>query len=106
MSEKRTIQQNKSLHKWCEMIAEEYNNAGLDIETVVKNYTMDLFWTKEAVKEVLIRHIIRNMFKKESTTEIMKTGELDKLIDVITKFNAKMGIGYIPFPSEEKLENN
>ena len=97
--DKRTNQQSKALHKWCEMLAEAYNERGLDIATVIENYTMDAIWTKDSVKEVLIKHILRNVFGKKSTTEILKTGELDKLIDMITKFNSKMSIEYIPFPS-------
>ena len=106
---KRTNQQSKALHLWCSMLAEAYNERGLDIATVIENYTMDAIWTRESVKEVLIKHILRNVFGKQSTTELLKVGELDKLIDMITKFNAKMEIEYIPFPSveheQEELKN-
>ena len=104
--EKRTDAQNKALHLWCEQIAEEYNNAGLDIEAVISNFTMDLFWTKESVKDLIIRTAITRMFGKRSTTQLSKQDEIDKVVDVVTRFNSKMGIGYIPFPSIDEIINN
>ena len=101
----RTLAQNNSLHKWCELIAGAYNEKGMTIEEVIKNFKMELFWTKESVKELIIRTAITRMFGKRSTTQLLKSGEeIDKLIDVVTKFNAQMEIEYIPFPSLEELE--
>ena len=104
--EKRTDAQNRALHLWCEQIADEYNNAGLDIEEVISNFTIDLFWTKESVKDLIIRTAITRMFGKRSTTQLSKQDEIDKVVDVVTRFNSKMGIGYIPFPSIEEIINN
>ena len=100
--ETRTLIQNNSLHKWCEQIAEAYNEKGMTIEQVIKNFKMELFWTKESVKEIIIRTAIQRMFGKHSTTQLLKTsGEIEKLVDVVTKFNAQMEVEYIPWPSVE-----
>ena len=98
-SEKRTIRQNSALHLWCEQIAEAYNEKGLTVDAVISNFKMELYWGKETVKELIIRTAIKRMYGKDSTTKLLKgRQEIDKLVDVITKFNAQMDIGYIPFP--------
>ena|SRR3990167_9049119 len=103
--EKRTIAQNNSLHLWERQIADAYNEKGMTIEQVIKNFKMELFWTKESVHELIIHTAIQRMFGKKSTTEILKSGgEIEKLVDVVTKFNSQIEIEYIPFPSLEELE--
>lgn len=99
VEETRTKNQNAALHKWCRQLAEAYNENGLSWEIILENFTMELYPTMESVKEIIVRTAIQRMFKKNSTTQILKQGEIDKLVDVVTKFNAKMGIEYIPFPN-------
>ena len=101
--EKRTTIQNNSLHKWCQQLAEAYNEKGLTWNVILNNFTMELYPTKESVKEIIIKTALKRMFNKDSTTQLLKNGEIDKLVDVITKFNSKMEIGYIPFPNKEDL---
>lgn len=103
--EQRTSQQNKALHKWCSQISQALNEQGLNVEQVIKNFTMELQWTPSSVKEILIRTAIRNLYGKESTTQLKKVGEIDKLIDGVTHFLAKIGIEYIPFPSMDEVIN-
>ena len=101
----RTLAQNNALHKWCELIASAYNEKGMTVEEVIKNFKMELFWTKESVKELIIRTAITRMFGKRSTTQLLKSGEeIDKLIDVVTKFNALQDIEYIPWPHDPMKE--
>ena len=106
IEEKRTLNQNRALHLWCEQIADAYNEKGLTINVVLTNFkNMELYWSKESVKEIIIKTAIKRMLWKESTTQLLKNGsEIEKLIDVVTKFNAQMDIEYIPFPSEENVE--
>jgi hypothetical protein len=101
--EKRTLNQNDALHEWCEWIATAYNQQGLDVRSVIEANEMDLMWSKDLVKKILLHHILWEVWGKTSTTEILKnSGEIEKMVDMMTKFNAKMGIGYIPFPSNKK----
>jgi len=103
--EKRTLVQNNSLHLWERQIADAYNEKGMTVEQVIKNFKMELFWTKESVHELIIHTAIQRMFGKRSTTELLKSGEeIEKLVDVVTLFNSKIGIEYIPFPSENEME--
>jgi hypothetical protein len=104
IEKRRTLIQNNSLHLWCEQIAQAYTEKGYTVEEVIKNFKIELFWTKESVKELIIKTAIQRMFGKQSTTEILKSGEeIEKLVDVVTKFNARMEIEYIPFPSIESI---
>src|SRR3990167_3531290 len=101
----RTLRQNDSLPKWCEQIAAAYTAKGYTVSEVLKNFKMELHWTKNSVKELIIHTAIARMFGKRSTTQLLKNGtEINALIDVVTKFNAQMEIEYIPFPSIEELE--
>lgn len=104
MNDKRTLQQNKSLHLWCEKIADAYNEKGLTINAVLTNFkNMELYWSKESVKEIIIKTAIKRMLMKESTTQLLKNGsEIERLVDVVTLFNSKLDISYIPFPNIEK----
>jgi len=97
--EKRTESQNNALQVWCGLIAEAYNERGLDVPTVLNNFTMDVYWTKDLVRKLIVNHANEKMFGKKSTKELLKQGEIDKIVDVVTKFNAKMGVEYIEFPS-------
>ena len=56
----RTGQQNRALHKGCELLADALNDAGLDMRVVLKP-EINIPWTKTSVKEYIIRPIMRAM---------------------------------------------
>jgi hypothetical protein len=123
----RTIKQNKSLHKWCEMVAATLNDAGLDMKRVlfgnvelkVMEYvelncehcaddiqmifdqfqtSFDLPWTKDSVKNCLWRPVQRAMLDKESTTE-MNTTDPTLICDAINRhLSTTHGVPHIPWP--------
>ena len=105
MDKKRTIQQNNALHKYCELVASALNDAGLNIEEVLKNFTFELDWTKDSVKEILWRTAQKRLLKKYSTTELKKQGDIDKVWEAMNRFLAKLGVESIPFPSEEQINS-
>lgn len=95
----RTIQQNKSLHKYFELLAEELNEAGLDMRKLLKD-TIDIPWNKDTVKDYLWRPIQKAQIKKESTTELT-TAEVTKVYETLNRFlGEKKGI-HVPFPTSE-----
>ena len=88
---KRTDLQNRSLHLYCEMLAEALNDAGLDMKTVLKP-EVDIPWTKESVKEHLYKPILKVMLDKDSTTE-MDTVNPSEVYQVLDRHLAeKFGI--------------
>lgn len=99
----RTLPQNSALHLWCKQIAQAYNEKGLSIQEVIKHFKMEVMWTPQNVKEILIKTAIKALYCKKSTTELSK-GDIDRLVDVITMFNGQVEVEYIPFPSQETLK--
>ncbi len=102
MNEKkqRTLKQNNSLHKYCDMLADELNFAGYDMRKVLKP-SVDIPWTAESIKSHLWRPIQMAMYDKLSTTEL-NTDEVSKVYETLNRHTAeKFGISVI-FPSEEE----
>jgi len=98
--EKRTDKQNKSLHLFCGLLAEELNNSGLDMKKVLKP-SIDIAWTSDSIKEYLWRPIQKVMFQKQSTTEL-ETAEVSQVYEVLNRhLSEKFGIT-VPFPCDEK----
>ena len=97
---KRTDPQNNALHLFCERLAQELNDKGLDMRHTLKE-DIDIPWTKENVKNFLWRPIQIAMTDKQSTTELT-SGEPSRIHEVLSKhLGEKFGI-YIPFPSDEE----
>ena len=97
--EQRTIIQNKALHKYCELLAEALNDAGLDMKVVLKP-EVDIPWTKESVKNHLWRPIQEIMMDKESTTEL-STADPAKVYEVLDRhISEKHGV-HVEWPSNE-----
>jgi len=95
----RTGQQNKALHKYCAMLAEALNEAGLDARKTLKP-EVDIPWSGEMVKNMLWRPIQEAMTGKESTTEL-NTVEPSEIYDVLSRHIAsKFGIN-VEWPSDE-----
>ena len=103
--EKRTTQQNKALHVYFELVAEALNSAGYDIPTILKKTRIDIPWTKESAKELIWKTIQKSMYSKESTTQLSKQQEIDKVYEVVNRFLATLKIESIPFPSDDPVDN-
>lgn len=97
----RTLTQNKALHKFYQLLADELNDAGLDQRKVLKP-SVDIPWTRQAVKEQIWRPVQEAQLGKRSTTELTTT-EIDQVFDTITRhLGEKFGIS-IQFPSIQEL---
>lgn len=97
--EQRTSQQNRALHKYFRLLAEELNTLGLDARKVLKP-TYQIWWTEEMVKRDLWKPIQKIMLDKEHTSDLT-TKEVDRVFEQINfAIGEKFGV-YIPFPSIE-----
>jgi len=97
---RRTIQQNKSLHKGCQQIAQELINGGFSLQTALQN--LDVPPTMETIKSAY-RAIAKSMFEVESTTEL-ETNQINKVWDVLLKtIGENTGIT-IDFPSRHNTD--
>jgi len=96
---KRTLQENSALHKYYDLLSEEFNNVGLDFQTFFTKPD-NLIITPVVIKEFIWRPVQKAMFGKKSTKELTKTGEINKIYDVINKKLSNWGI-YVPFPDKK-----
>jgi len=100
-TDQRTIQQNKSLHLYFEMLADAFNSAGYDMRKVLKP-SIAIPWNKESVKEMLWKPIQNIQLGKMSTTQLT-TKEIDVIYDTLNRhIGERFGI-FVEFPSEESL---
>jgi len=81
---KRTTLQNKAIHKYCSLIAEDFNNGGLDMLTVLK-VKSETSWTMLSVKDVIWRTIQEAMFPEKKSTTQLETGEVSQVYEQIAK---------------------
>jgi len=92
-----TPQQRKALHLFFDMLADELNNAGLDMKAVLKP-EVDIPWSKLTVKDHLWKPIEAAMIDKDST-EDMTNEEVSEIYEVLNRHLAsKLGVS-VPFPS-------
>lgn len=97
----RTDRQNRALHLYFEHLAQELNDAGLDMRKTLKP-TIDIPWNKDTVKEYLWRPIMKTQLGIRSTTQ-MTTKDIDAVLNTITRhIGEKFGLT-IEFPSIESL---
>lgn len=100
MEEKRrTLKQNKALHKYCSEAAEECARVGLSVQALVRNIEADV--SSELIKE-LWRAIARVKYGKTSTADLT-TKEFVEVGNEVGRHLASFGIE-LSFPSEEETD--
>jgi len=97
----RTQQQNKALHKYCELLAEALNDAGFDQKVVLSYRTVDVPWDKDRVKLNLWQDLQKAMFGKKHTSEL-STGEVNEVYEVLDRWTAQHFGIHVPFPNREE----
>lgn len=100
-SSNRSIQQNKAIHLYCELLGEAFNNSGLDMKAVLKP-DVDIPWSKTTVKEYIWRPIMEAQLQKESTTDL-DTDEVSKVWETINRHVSEKFCISVSFPSDEML---
>lgn len=95
----RTSQQNKALHKYFTLLADELNAAGYDMRRTLKP-GVDIPWTPDLVKQYLWKGIQEAMLGSDSTRELT-TKEIDKVYDVLNKHLGETTGVHVAFPSKE-----
>jgi len=98
----RTVTQNGALHLYFAFVSEELNNLGIEFEyTGIKGLSMGCPYTESIVKEMIWKPIQKTLFNTDSTTKL-DTNQMNRIIDILTKFFAEQGIN-LQFPSIETL---
>jgi len=97
----RTIQQNKSIHKGCQNIADVLVENGISLNKVIKN--LEIRPSMESVKDIF-RSIAESKYGIKSTTELKSNQVTEVWEDLIKAVSESTGI-FIPFPSKEEFIN-
>lgn len=101
----RSKLQNRAIHAYLTMVANELQNQGQTMQDVVKVITkVEITPTKENVKEIIWREIQKALYGKVSTTELT-TDQVSKIYEVMSMFLAREFEIDLPFPSEEQTKN-
>lgn len=83
MAEKqRTSKQNRSAHLWYSHVADALNESGNDMQVVLAK-RMEVWWTPEAIKEVLFKALMRAMYPKKTSTTQLTTKEFANVTNML-----------------------
>lgn len=104
VSKSRSLQQNKALHKFFTIVADQLNEMGMEFTyNGIKGKEISTRYNAHIIKNFLWRPLQIALFDIESTTKI-NTTQMNEIIDVISKYFAERGVS-IEFPSIETLIN-
>lgn len=103
IKKKRTEKQNRALHLFFTMLADELNGAGYDMKKTLRE-DVDIPWTPVNIKENLWRPLMRAYLHIESTKNL-KSGDCDKVYEILNKTIGERTGVYVPWPSEELIES-
>ena len=98
----RTLTQNKSIHKYCAMLSEAFNEAGLDMEKVLAKGT-SIPWSESKVKEDIWRTVQIAAIDKVSTTDL-DTAEVGKVYEIINRHISETFGLFIPWPCKDNMQ--
>ena len=96
---KRTLKQNKSVHKYFKEVADELNGQGISQTNFIKGLEID--FSEHSVKDIF-RAIGKQKYGKKSTADLT-TSELQGCWEEMNRRLADFGTS-IPFPSIENKE--
>lgn len=95
----RSNLQNAALHKYLGMLADELNDAGLDMKRTLKQ-DVDIPWNTESAKEYLWRPIQKSLTGKVSTTK-PSTKDYPYIYDVLSRHLIDKFSIFVQWPSKE-----
>lgn len=98
----RTSNQNRALHKWFTLKADQCREAGVTAQLAFSK-TMELDMTPDMMKAIW-KSVQQPLLGKSSTTELSKIGEIEKVLDHLNRFFAEhFHLEGIELPHEEPL---
>lgn len=99
----RTLRQNRAMHLWFSKVAQELNAGGYSVKQVLEK-KIEIEWTQDLVKEALWRPVQKVTVRKNSTTKLRKSQEIDIVYDHLNRFlGENFGI-YVEWPHFESEE--
>ena len=98
---KITSPQNRALHLWLEMVAEECRSQGITME-VILDKTLDTDVTQTLLKEAVWKKLCKAMFDSDSSQKI-EPSQVDEVYTVASRFFTNHFNINIPFPKWEDI---
>ena len=103
LPKKRTSQQNKALHVFKGLVANELNDRGLSIQKVLVKKAVEIDWNGDLVLDLLWRTLQVAITGKKSTTE-PSPEEYIKIYDTINRhLSFNFGV-HVPWPVDKTKE--
>lgn len=85
---KRTTLQNAAIHKYCSLLSDAFNAAGLDMVAILKEKEAEVSWSMESVKEAIWKPIQMAMYPDKASTTQLETNEVSKVYEQIARHMA------------------
>lgn len=100
----RSDNQNRAIHLWLTLVADELDKRGHTVQDVVKAIRRaEIRPNKDVLKEVMWRPYQKAKLGKESTTQLSKL-EVDTVYEGLNKWLGEQFELHVPFPSNENKE--
>lgn len=99
----RTLTQNSSMHVLFKQVSDQCLEKGVEMRDIVRD-EIPIECTPENIKW-LWKRVQKGLFRKKSTAELKKTGEIDTVYDNFNKLIAERTKGEIevpPFPAKKQ----
>lgn len=96
----RTPQQNKALHKYFDNLAIALNEGGYSVQLALKE-RIELEWDSGKVKELMWRPMQMAILGKESTKELSKIEDIDRVYEHLNRHTSEKFHISVDFPSHE-----
>lgn len=96
---KRTGKQNNGLHLYFDLVAQAFNESGLDFTMFFKK-EWSIIVTPDIVKENIWKPLQKIMFGTTRTRDLKKQSEIDAIYDVTNKKLSEFGIS-VEFPNKD-----
>lgn len=101
---KRTLPQNRSLHLWLEMLADELNASGQSLGDG-KLVKLPVRYTKENLKEHVLRPYMNALYPEIDSTTELSTTQMQDLYRDLDQIIAERSGCHVEWPSEESLSH-
>ena len=93
----RTAKQNRAIHKYLTMLADDLNAGGWSVQQVLAQ-AVAREWTQEGAKENLWKPIQHALYDTDSTTQL-ETVQVSEVYEILNRHTSELfGVG-MPFPS-------
>ena len=103
MPKTRTPTENACRWKWCEMLAERLNDAGvthLEVIDELKTNGIESVWSKDSVAKLIFDPYRKAIYQVESSTQLETTNTKTICLDAGNFVAIKFGVSPPPWPDK------